>query len=362
MKFRNEEEIKNYLRKKFKREVSNKIWEYLKKHYYVEEVLNGEENALSSLSKAYKDLLEVYKEGEEEGLEKGVSVYGSRKLFPLPKEGYTPITEEDITLSKVIAYKLNQLPLIRQFRRQVLNDKLLSLDELEGWLREIAKKDGKPTCYTKKAIEKVEFEENKIKPILKEEGKYILEGPVLLAFPSKSGWTEYIPINVDGVLGRLKKVAEDLIKYHCPAWKEAEAVGFILTGKPPIIPRVRYSLSLNSPGGPCWVTLKFDARITPTKLAKDYAQIRKKILGNHHVIPLSKKHQKLAEFVSDNKGNLTWEKLMHKWNEQFPQWAYTNYRLFHRDANAAIDRILDNKIDYKTLFDMNKKQPKQPKK
>lgn len=358
MKFRNEDELKKHVRKKLKHEINDLIWQKLKEEGYIDEVLSDFDGALSDLLRAYKREEKLYKAAFQEGLEKGVSVYGSRKLFPLPKEGYTPITEEDITLSKVIAYKLNQLPLIRQFRRQVLNDKLLSLDELEGWLREIAKKDGKPTCYAKKAIEKVEFEENKIKPIFKEEGKYILEGPVLLAFPSKSGWTEYIPINVDGVLGRLKKLAEDLIKYYCPAWKEAEAVGFILTGKPPIIPRIRYSLSLNSSGGPCWVTLKFDARITPTKLAKDYAQIRKKILGNHHVIPLSKKHQKLAEFVSDNKGNLTWEKLMHKWNEQFPQWAYTNYRLFHRDANAAIDRILDNKIDYKTLFDMNKKQPK----
>ena len=89
----------------------------------------------------------------------------------------------------------------------------------------------------------------------------------LLSYPSKTEWAECVPINVDGILGRLKSVAGRIIKYYCPAWQEGQAVAFILTGQTPVIPKVRYSMNITSSGGPCWVTLKFDARITPQDLA-----------------------------------------------------------------------------------------------
>ncbi|MCF6096773.1 hypothetical protein L1766_07150 [Thermovorax subterraneus] len=353
MKFRNEDELKSYVAKRLKKkEINDKVWQKLKEEGYVEEVLLDYEDSLLYLLKRYKQEEKFYNEAFKDGAETAVNVYSARKLFPPPKntEGQSAITEEDIALSKVIAYKLSQLPLVKQFRRQELKNRLLSLDEMEEWIKETAKRDGQPTLYAKKPIERIEFIGNEIKPVLKQEDKYIVEGPILLAFPSKTGWVEHIPINVNGVLGRLKKIAERITKVYCPIWSEAQAVGFILTGKPPIIPKLQYSLSLTSSEGLCWVTLKFDARITPQKLAKEYTKIRKKILGNHHIVPLTQKHLKLAEFVSENKEGLTWRKLMRKWNEAFPQWAYTNYRLFCRDANAAIDRILDSKIDYNSLF------------
>jgi hypothetical protein len=254
-------------------------------------------------------------------------------------------------LSKLLAAKVSKLPFVKQFRREVLGGKLLQPDEIEGWIQATKEQDGPPTRYAKRRVKGVTVTENlAIIPSFDETSDWELVGSEYLSYPSKSGWVEHVAINVDGILGRLKRTVHRIITFYCPAWQEAQTVAFVLTGQVPIIPRVRYSVKLTSSGGPCWVTLKFDARIKPQDLAREYSKIRRKIMGNSHAKPLTKKHQELAVFAAEHKEGLTWEKLMHKWNEKFPKWAYKNYRLFCRDAIAAINRLLNGKVNYASLL------------
>lgn len=346
-RYRSEEDIKAAVEKKLGRKVIEVIWKVLKKDGYIEEVLEGYEDAFNSLLRRYRVEEEVYLEGARAG----AGIYGAQRLFPPPKKEDSPITKADIVLSKLLAAEVSKLPFVKQFRREVLGGKLLQPDEIESWIQATKEQDGPPTRYAKRRVKSVTVTENlAIIPSFDETSGWEPIEHEYLSYPSKTGWAERVPINIDGILGRLKRIVHRIITYYCPAWQEAQAVAFVLTGQVPIIPRVRYSVNVTFLGGPCWVTLKFDARITPQDLAREYSKIRRKIMGNSHAKPLTKKHQELAVFAAEHKDGLTWEKLMHKWNEKFPKWAYKNYRLFCRDAIGAINRLLNGKVNYASLL------------
>jgi len=351
-RYRSEEDIKGAVEKKLGRKVIEVIWKVLKEDGYIEEVLEGYEDAFNSLLRRYRVEEEVYLEGARAG----AGIYGAQRLFPPPQKEDSPITKADIVLSKLLAAEVSKLPFVKQFRREVLNGNLIQPGEIERWIQTTKEEDGPPTQYVKiraknidVTIDKGSWWPLKIMPTFEADDVVGIEHE-FLSYPSKTGWVERVPINVDGILGRLKSVARRIIEYYCPAWQEAQTVAFVLTGQVPIIPRVRYSVNVTFSGGPCWVTLKFDARITPQDLAREYSKIRRKIMGNSHAKPLTKKHQELAVFAAEHKDGLTWEKLMHKWNEKFPKWAYKNYRLFCRDAIGAINRLLNGKVNYASLL------------
>jgi len=345
-KYRSEEDVKSAVEKKIRKPVNPHVWGKLVKEGYIKEVLDG--------FGGIKDVINRYKLEEEffqKGVQVGAAVYGGRRLFPVKKEGQSSTNKADVILSKLIAAEVSKLPFVKQFRREVLGEKLLQPDEIESWIQATKEQDGPPTRYVKRRVKGVTVTENlAITPSFDETSDWELVGPELLSYPSKTGWAEYVPINIDGILGRLKSVAGRIIKYYCPAWQEGQAVAFILTGQTPLIPKVRYGINITSSGGPCWVTLKFDARITPQDLAREYSKIRRKLMGNSHAKPLTKKHQELAIFAAEHKDGLTWEKLMHKWNEKLPKWAYKNHRLFCRDAIGATRRILNSRVNYAGLF------------
>lgn len=346
-KYRSEGDVRAAIEKKTAKPVNPHVWEKMLNEGYIQELLDD--------YGTIKDVINRYREEEEffqKGVRVGAETYGTRRMFPV-KKGSSPASKADVVLSRVIAGEISKLPFVKQFRREVLNGNLLHPEEIETWIQAKRKEDGPPTKYVKirpKGID-VTIDKNnwwplKVMPSFETDDVIGVEHE-FLSYPSK---IDVFPINVDGTLGRLKSIAEEIIKYYSPAWDETQAVGFILTGQTPVIPKVSYSINITSSGGPCWVTLKFDARTTPQDLTKEYSRIRHRILGNSHVKPLTQKHQELAVFAAEHKDGLTWEKLMHKWNERFPKWAYTNYRLFCRDAVGATKRLLNSKVDYTSLL------------
>ncbi|MGB9792513.1 MAG: hypothetical protein ACPLTR_08065 [Thermacetogeniaceae bacterium] len=337
--------------------ISEEVWDMFVADGFVDGVIEGDY--------LFKDLVDDYLAIEKyvkAGVKIGANIYEAERIL-LPKSGFPKekgadisIREEDIAFSKAVAYKVAQIPHIKKFRREVLKGKLLQPEEMEAWIEEKRKQDGTPTRFLKirakdiaVSIDEKSWWPLKITPVFDEEDVIGVEH-VYLFYPSRNGGLKQVPINVDGILGRLKAVAVDIVTYHCTVWKEAEAVAFILTGRVPFLPKVRYKISFSSNGTPCWVTLNLDARTTPQELAKEYTKIRRRVMGSYHHKPLSGKNLKLAEFTAERKEGLTWGQLMKKWNEEYPQWEYKNYRLFCRDAIGSINRLLEGKIDYASLF------------
>lgn len=244
--YHSEEDIKAAVEKKLGKKVIEVIWKVLKEDGYIEEVLGGYENAFNLLLRRYRVEEKVYLEGARAG----AGIYGAQRLFPPPKKEDSPIPKADIVLSKLLAAKVSKLPFVKQFRREVLGGKLLQPDEIEGWIQATKEQDGPPTRYAKMRVKGVTVTENlAIIPSFDETSDWEPVGSEYLSYPSKSGWVEHVAINVDGILGRLKRTVHRIITFYCPAWQEAQTVAFVLTGQVPIIPRVRYSVNVTSSGG-----------------------------------------------------------------------------------------------------------------
>jgi hypothetical protein len=90
-----------------------------------------------------------------------------------------------------------------------------------------------------------------------------------------------------------------------------------------------------------------DPITTPRELAAKYARFRLQVLNQgtgklgkrlKRARPLSEKHAKLATFAVRH--NPLDSKKMTVWNRQFPQWEYTRYSNFSRDAKVAKERLL----------------------
>lgn len=321
-KYRSEEDWKAAVEKRIRKPVNDYIWKELVESGFVDGVIEGD-TGVKDLVSEYRKLERIY----QKGLEIGAETYGARRLFLVRKEGKSSTSKTDIILSKLIAAEIGRLPIVKKFRREALKGRLVQPDKIEDWIQ------------TVKEVEEQVYE-----------SRYVWSD--FISFPARTGRIKQTLIPLEGTLGRLKDLANEIITRYCPGWQEAEAVGFILVGQAPLIPKVRYKSMRGVINGPCWITLKFDARMTPQDLAKEYAEIRCQLLGRHHVKPLTRKHQELAMFAAEYKDGLTWKKLMHKWNEKFPEWAYENYRLFHRDAIAAKDRVLDDKVDPARLLEL----------
>jgi hypothetical protein len=336
-------DIRDRLCRETRGQVNEVIWAYLEEKGYVAEVEQGFPDAFRQLVREYKKLQKLTQETRKTSRE-------------VKSEGQVSADNRHVVLSHILAAEAGRNPEVKKFREEVLGGRLLKPEEMEGWIEETRRKDGPPTLYAKMRLEEVDFQEDrgrmKIVPVLAGDspGSAVVGLSFeTLEYPSFSGVIKSVPINAFGILGRLKKVVSRIAKDES-LWGEHNAVTFILTGLVPIIPKMKYGYRFSSRGGPFWVTMTFDVRLSPAEVARHYSEIRRKVFAGQDK-PLSEKHEELALFTASKKDNHTWEKLMHLWNEKYPQWAYTNRRNFARDAAAAIRRIVGRgKIDFGALF------------
>ncbi|GEM_PF-3265551 len=345
--FRSEDEVKEALQSKVGK-VNTVIWDYLIKKFYVNEVLEGMES-LSNLVKEYRKLQQfISQAAKEDGLP-------AKAEFPVTKkEGSSVITREDIIFSKILAYEMGKVPAVKKFRREALKGVLVKSESLKSWVQTMQEKDGPPTRYLKVKDRDVSIVTEGDRVLMKgcfSPTEEILGLEVIdLTFPGDDGWVNTIPVNASGILGQLKKVADKIIKFYCPVWKEYQAVGFILTGKVPLISKVRYSYKI-IPGMPLQITMKLNARITPKALSEEYTKIRQKLLKKKRVKPLQEKSLTLVEFFLEyDKNDFTWKELMQMWNEYYPKWAYNEYSNFQKDCRRAINWFLGSRVTYNSIL------------
>lgn len=338
-----ESEIRKRLERKIKKPINETVWSILVVFGLIEDI------ELLELDQDFDYLVEMYREVEKRilaGIDKK-----DQKDKPKEIDSSVPADNRMVVLSHVLADMVGQLTMVRQFREEVLRGKLLSPKEVEGWIKETHKKDGPPTVFARGPVTMSAGKGGRLEFTLTFTEDSLDNGEVeifleYLEYPSLQGNLKKIAVNTDGVLGRLKKLVDTV----SPAeWREHETVMFVLAGVTPIIPRIRRSYAVRPNMGPCWVNMTFDIRLSPSEVARFYAESRKKILKGHDK-PLSPKHEQLALFGVTKMGNNTWEELMSMWNKEHPEWTYSNRRNFARDVKTAIDRITGvDKIDFISL-------------
>jgi len=343
--FKDEAELKKWVAAKIGRPVDDRIWDLIVEDGYVGQALNPDPmwRDVEGLLKRYRKL---------ENLIEGYRKPAARE----PREVRLPPDRRLIALSEILAAEASRLPEVLRFRQEVLGGQLIPLEQVPSWIEQKAKEDGRGTHRVEIPLPPgYELPDTMdvlppewlrgLADTIEKHGLRIYCGFRLdtLSYPGPPGeaWARAIPVRHDGVLGRLKTIARQLCRRY-PAWQEAQAVAFVLSGVIPVIPkgRLRYNFHMHMPAT---ITMTLDPRLSKDEVASLYARHRRKLFEGQDK-PMSEKHLKLAVFLAENPSG-TWAERMSKWNACYPQWTYENYRTFCRDALAAYGRVRGHKFD-----------------
>jgi len=147
-----------------------------------------------------------------------------------------------------------------------------------------------------------------------------------------------------------KEVMEDL-KATCHRvssffrWSTQQTLLFLLTGKPPMVEPIevsRWSTKNSVWGNAARVTLSFDVWVSNATILRVVDRLRRMsgLLGKR---PIEPKTLELAALVSEtmfDKNQRSQRALMEQWNDDFPEWKYSDERHFARDCRRAKRIIL----------------------
>ncbi|MDI7245864.1 MAG: hypothetical protein QME92_00080 [Bacillota bacterium] len=308
------------------------IWQVLDDEGYVKEVLDGFPDAFEDMQKKYRYL---------------------HKRFPAQAHAQKKEERKEIppdqrlgALAQILAIEASRLPEVIAFREEVLQGRLLKVEEVSGWIRREAEKQGAGSLWVRLPLP------DGCRPSSSRGLRWLScladlpddaksTWPVqwdaeTLAYPGpEDKWVERVAVARDGPLGQLKRVADALLR-RFPLWQEAQAVAFVLCDAIPMLPKARGTLRVSSVA-PSRITLELDPRLSAREAAGFYAQLRKEALKGPDR-PMTEKHLRLAVFLAEHP-DMAWEALKGQWNRAYPAWAYSDRRYFARDAKAAWERV-----------------------
>jgi hypothetical protein len=214
---------------------------------------------------------------------------------------------------------------VLSFRQDVLKNRFLPEAAAAEWLRAQAQADGKATWQERPAV--AEFERELV--------------PLTLSYPDADGRRRVL-IREDGVLGRLKRVAEALCASF-PTWSEAGAVWFVLTGLPPeVTVKVSIRTSDHFPAVST-ISVEAPARVHPRIVSALYAQLRAQTLGAR-AKSMSDENTELGLFAAVRNDGRSWRAAMEEWNEANPSQLFNDPKRFARDCALSYKRITGQKL------------------
>ena len=267
------------------------------------------------------------------------------------------------------------------FRKDILGGKLVPYEKVEGGIKDQAISDGPPTTWLEIPVipvgdrasslhEALQYRPMTLGDItsadapfyrdalgLPNEFQWQAESALISGrMPTLShleysvpnhAWIRVQPVARAGVLEGLVQVSRELRKSF--PWKTAQATLFVLTGLCPEVKRVE--LGVRGEGASTRIYLFVDPSVPPTEVAERYQHVRDGLLSRRtgasqrRMRGMSDKHLRLAAFVAECHESQSWQERMTAWNQahpsaEYPGYAYTDRRLFWRDAVQAQNRLL----------------------
>lgn len=242
-----------------------------------------------------------------------------------------------------------------RFREEVLSGELLDPQDVAGWVRNRLNEEGSSICIKVELPPgvRVEMEGDSWRPTLKghlEETALISVEGTTLSIPKSreeirqeasdgSAVAQFsVFIRWGSGLGHLKALAGRLSGDL--GWKEHEAVGFILTGEPPMIPTARTQLFFSAPyRHPARIVMDISAQTKIEDVKKLFQKMRSQTLDGRvtrfrRYRQLTSKRSSLAVFLVRHPMN-SWDERREAWNKQYPRWNYKERLNFRRDSVAA---------------------------
>jgi sulfotransferase family protein len=198
---------------------------------------------------------------------------------------------------------------VAAFRSEVLDDRLLPIDEVEDWVAGRAAGDGDPDRRAG-AIE------------------YLGSHGVPLRRPTTQG----------EALERLRRLGAELVERY--GWEPYQATTFVLTDLVPVVEPIRSRISGGRPlHPPTRLVLDVDPSVSPAELAKRYKTLRRQLFPGR-VPHIEDRRLRLAVFVA-NRPAAGWDELLAAWNDDHPSWAYEHLADFQRDARLTRQRLVE---------------------
>lgn len=237
---------------------------------------------------------------------------------------------------------------VKAFRRQHLNDRLLTPEGVAQWISRQATEDGPASRFLRVPIP------DGYEPVRRNGGIYT-EPPLTISdgitaiqvevellsymYPDDQ-WAHKIPVRHGGRLDELRVVSKALARRY--TWQEAQATNFVLTGISPQLSSLRGGMRIvfNQPIS-SRITMEIDPTLTPEEVAERYKNLRARLIGARYR-SMTEKHLRLAEFYGGQKPQgMTWAALMHEWNHsQGRRWEYKRFENFARDCKQAWSRLM----------------------
>lgn len=318
------------------RSVPEGYWRWaVERDYLTDYELTGDISVLVDL---FRGLLEADEQNRAEARKKAEE---TRTVPPDERLRY---------LADILAVEAARLPEVVRFRETYLGGRLLPFEEVEDWIKRTQAADGPGSVWYTIALRRDHVvKDDGVFPRLRdllatlaqlpeEELNRFISGAKVETIDyivPTSQHVRRVPIQHDGTLYRLKLVAR-LLEGHY-GWSEAHGVVFTLTGLTPPIPKARVTTPGIVMGPHGRIKLELDPRLSSDEVRDIYAQARSQVFKGRDR-PMSKRHLELALFLVKNPYH-TWREMCELWNRQYPQWAYSIWQNFSRDARAAYRRL-----------------------
>jgi hypothetical protein len=218
---------------------------------------------------------------------------------------------------------------VREFRAEVLDGRLLSLDQAGHWIEQAAANRGgilrSPTARAEVA------------------GHTALGVETLGYARADSKWMHRVVVEPGSVLARLRSIARRLADFY--GWDEAQATAFVLTGVTPLTHALRATVSTSSPLlVRSRIKMSIDPSTTPREVADYYRRVRQEAFGR--IRRLGEKHARLAAFAARLPQAMDSNEQLKKWNDQCvkwrkPKWKFSHPSRFRIEAQKALDRLVE---------------------
>ena len=225
-----------------------------------------------------------------------------------------PIQDER---TRALAHSLR----VAAFRRKVLKNQLVPLDDVGSWIREMARRQ--PAAKRPKTR----------LPLLAYGVPSLPHACHEVATPG-------------GTLDQLRKISERLADFF--GWGRDQATVFVLTGTTPTLHTIWTSARLADPlEARSRIILTIDPKVTPRELADHYRATRRALFNGRRLRRLSEKHARLAAFNAQQPEDSTVEANREQWNAQCRAWKHPDWRYraadvnrFKRDCQQALERLV----------------------
>lgn len=351
--------IRRKLEAEFKRPIPERMWQYLLALGVIEDYLACPDS-------------DTWQNVKWHCREQFALVSQRRPAASPPRRGmwHIPvdwIDRDDIsaTYSRIIAAEVNRLPEVMLFRAEVLGGKLLAPDDIPAWLKAREAEQGLPT-----RIARVEYalpNDFKIPRGGKQAVVRALSQLASVRLWVGSPAVETLTYEPEGSYCEDETV-EVSVRYRSPLWRLKRLAEYLTATQPlfgvaslfggELTSAIRFLLS-GTPPAPFAMTvyyterylprcrIDFDVRIPLEVIRGSIAGIYKigrlgARCSRHRNRFLSEKHGELAVYLAEH-FEMPWPRLMESWNEEYPKWAYANWRTFARDAKAAWCRVTGRK-------------------